>query len=102
MQHAEVTGGPRILWAPIGKRNVAELDPPGDRRHLASPELVFDLRRRVQQLQHPLAARHSRLHGRVELAQLLDRLKEARYIGQEGDDDAEGDLVARYREPAEP
>ena len=85
----------------VGEGDAAQLDAAVDPAHRRGVGGVDDARLGVQQLQHLLAAGHRRLHGGVELAELLDRLEEAADVGQEGDDHADRDRVPAVGEAAE-
>ncbi len=85
----------------VGEGDAAQLDAAVDTTHRRGVGGVDDARLRVQQLQHLLAAGHRRLHGGVELAELLDRLEETADVGQEGDDHADRDRVPAVGEASE-
>ena len=88
--------------AAVRKVDPAQLDLPGDRRHLFAALRIRHVGPRVQQLQHSLTAGHGRLHGRVELAQLLHRLEEAGHIGKKRHQHAQLQRALRDGPPAEP
>ena len=65
----------------VGKADLSQLNLAGNRPHRLARRGIGDGGLGLQQAEHAFATGHCLLHRGIELAHLLDRLKEARDIG---------------------
>ena len=85
----------------VGERDVVELDPALRLEVLERHEVVLDLLRRVEQLEHPLGGRDPGLHHVDHRRELGQRLGELARVLDERLDATDGQLARRHHQPAD-